>query len=421
MAHSEGWFTRDLRRLLAAWAAIACALPALAQIPTQSDTQGSIFTSQTTIVVVPALVRTKAGELVYTLKADDFHLTDDGVRQKLTLEKESGNEPLALVVVVQVGGAGARQFQKFDTIAPPLAPMLSSIVGNVYHQVAVVTFDSHPTLLQGFTSDVDEASDALRTLKPGCTRHNHYDNCTGSNPVHDVPLGDNGAAILDSLAFAVNLLRAEPIGYRRAILLISETLDRGSETTVEQAVRAVTDTNTTIYSIGFSTGKSEANAYAHRQLPMSPQTVGPGGGLAFENPHPNPPNGCMGKDPNPFPDAPNSKWSQFYDCVAQLVPPLTFMKMAAIATADSLQQNVPATVARLSGGEYFKLTDVKSLEQSLSTIGNHLPNRYVLSFHPESPRPGLHAIRLRLPNYEGLEVSARTSYWSDPILTTAAQ
>ncbi len=287
--------------------------------------------------------------------------------------------------------------------------MLPSIVGNVYHRVAVVTFDSHPALVQEFTSDLDEAEETLRGLSAGCTRHNHYENCTGPNPVHDKPMGDNGAAILDSLEFAVNLLRAEPAGYRRAILLVSETADRGSATTLEQAVRAVTDTNVTIYAIGFSTAKSEAAHYANHQLPMSS-----GGWQWAENPRPNPPHGCMGKDPNPEPDDPASKWSQFYDCVAQLVPPLTFAKMAAIATDYSLERNVPATVTRLTGGEYFKLGSERHLEQDLLAIGNHVPNRYFLSFHPVAPHPGLHILRLKLPDYEGLDVTARTSYWAEP-------
>ena len=379
-----------------------------AQQPTPSH--GSIFTGQTTNVLVPALVRNAAGSVVYTLQADDFILTDDGVPQKLTLRQETGNEPLALVIVIEVGGAGARQFQKYTRLVPPLAPMLPSIVGNVYHHVAVVTFDSRPKLIQSFTSDLDEAEATLRDLSAGCSRHNHYDDCTGPNPVHDEPMGDNGAAILDSLEFAVDMLRAQLAGYRRAILLVSETADRGSETTVEQAVRAITDTNTTIYAIGFSTAKSEAVHYAHHQLPM-----GSGG------PRPNPPHGCMGKDPNPEPDDPTSKWSQFYDCVAQLVPPLTFAKMAAIATADSLLKDAPATVARLTGGEYFKLGSERNLEADLTAIENHLPNRYILSFHPQAPHPGLHMLTLKLPDYEGLEVTARTSYWAEPVAPAAAE
>jgi VWFA-related protein len=375
--------------------------------------QGPIFTTQTTTVLVPALIREKSGATVYTLNASDFTLTDNGVPQKLTLDPESGSQPLALVVVLEIGGAGARAFQNYDTIAPPLAPMLNSVVGSVRSRIAVVTFDSQPNLLEPFTSDVDEASDALRRLKPGCTRQEHYENCTGPNPIHDIPLGDNGAAILDSLSFAVKLLRAEP-GYRHAILLVSETLDRGSLTTIDQAVRAIAESNTTIYSIGFSTAKSETAHYAYRQLPTQRSGRTRLGFLDLENHHPNPPNGCMGTDPDPDPDAPTSKWSQFYDCLGQLVPPLTFARMAAIATADSLQQNVPATVARLTGGEYYKLGDAKRFERDLITISNHVPNRYMLSFHPPSPQAGLHVLRLKLTEYPDLEITARTSYWSEP-------
>lgn len=369
--------------------------------------------------------------MVYTLKASNFVLTDDGVPQKLTLEQNTGSQPLALVVVLEIGGAGAREFQNYSTLAPPLAPMLSSIIGNVFHQVAVVTFDSKPHLLQSFTSDADEAADALRTLQPGCTRQEHYDNCTGPYPVHNIPLGDNGAAILDSLTYAVDLLNdlehAQPTYYRRAILLISETLDRGSTTTIQQAIRAIADTNTTIYSIGFSTGKSEAEHYANRQLPLQFSERTKPGWLTLENPNPNPPHGCMGKpldpslDSNPDPDATTNKWARAYDCLVQLAPPLGFAKMAAIAAVDGLKTNVPETVAHMTGGEYFKLSKPKELESYLSTIANHIPNRYVLSFYPQNPHPGLHTLTLRTPNYANLDITARSTYWIDPPATSSPQ
>lgn len=107
---------------------------------------------------------------MFTRSADDFLLIDDGVPQKLTLQHETGGEPLALVIVIEVGGGGARQFQKYERMVPPLAPMLPSIVGNVYHQAAVVTFDSHPNLIQSFTSDLNEAQATLRALSAGCSR-----------------------------------------------------------------------------------------------------------------------------------------------------------------------------------------------------------------------------------------------------------
>jgi VWFA-related protein len=403
--------------------ALACFVLAVSVPPahTQSPAPQTPLTSRSTLVLVPALVRDKAGKLIFTLKASDFTLTDDGIPQTLHLEEDTGGEPLALVIDLEVGGAGTREFDKLG----PLTPMLEAVIGNVPHTIAVVGFDSEPALVQPFTADVDTAADAVLSLTPGCTRQHHIDDCAGPNPVHDQSLGDNGAAILDSLAFSVDLLRKQPPKYRRAILLISETLDRGSHVTLEDAVRDLSDTNTAIYSIGFSTGKSEAAHYAHRQLPTQPagddrQAVGnpfqPGGFtfLALANHIPNPPGGCMGKDPDPDPDKFTNRFSQFYDCAGQLLPPLLLARTAFIAASDGLERNVPETVAHLTGGEYFKLTDAKSLESSLATISNHLPNRYVLSFQPQSPHPGPHALSLQLRNYADLDITARSSYWASP-------
>lgn len=360
-----------------------------AQSPADSD-KISTITTRSTLVLVPALVRDKHNNLVFTLTANDFTLTDNGIPQKLTLEPDTDSEPLALVVDLEIGGAGARESEKLNA----LAPMLDSIVGNVPHTIAIVAFDSKPILIQGFTPNTNAAESAI------------------DNPGD----GDNGAAILDSIGFSVDLLRKQPPQYRRAILLISETLDRGSNLKLEDALRAITDTNTAIYSIGFSTGKSEASHYAYRELPGKP-TVGGKTLAGLENANPNPPHGCMGKDPNPDPDATKNKAVQAYDCLTQLLPPLALAKMAAINATDSLRRNIPETVAQLTGGEYFKLTDAKSLERSLEAISNHIPNRYVLTFQPHSPQPGFHTLILTAPDYAGFHITARNGYWATPDAT----
>lgn len=402
---------------MAVSATALCLLSATAQQPAPPST----LTSQSTLVLVPALVRNASGETVYTLTANDFTLTDDGIPQKLTLEPDTGGEPIALVIDIEVGGAGTREFARLSA----LTPMLDAVIGNVPHRIAVVGFDSEPALVRGFSSDTGVAAAGILSLTPGCSREHHLDDCKSPTAVHSDSLGDNGAAILDSLAFSVDLLRKQSPQYRRAILLISETNDRGSKIGVEAAVRAISDNNTAIYSIGFSTAKSEAAHYANKQLPTGPSTwptqgnpMQPGSFEFFgrQNHDPNPSNGCMGKTPDPSlpvdPDTTHSRLQQAYDCAGQLLPPLLFAKMAAIDAYDGMQRNIPETVAHLTGGEYFKLTDAKSLERSLATVANHLPNRYVLSFQPQSPHPGIHALALRLPGYEGLEVTARGSYWA---------
>jgi VWFA-related protein len=362
--------------------ALSCVLSAVggpfacAQSTASPDTsEAPTISARSTLVLVPALVRNKAGQLIFTLKADDFTLTDDGVPQKLRLEEDSGAEPLALVVAIEGGGAGEGQLAKMHA----LATMIDSVVGGVPHRVAVVGFDSSPVVVQDFTEDMGKAANAVEALIAD-------DN------------GDAGAAVLDTIQFSTEMLRRQPLEYRRAILLISETLDRGSHTSLVDALHAISDTNTAIYSIGFSTTKSETGKQAEKLLGSS---------------HAGPAGGCMAKDHADDPTTSNNRAVQTFDCAALLAPPLRLAVVAFVAAKDALSRNVPEEVAKLTGGEYFKLGSEKNLEKDLATISNHIPNRYVLSFQPQSPHAGFHAIGLQVKDYEKLEVTARNGYWAD--------
>jgi VWFA-related protein len=371
-------------RLTVALLFISLANFASAQAQAPPTQQSSVITANSTIVLVPAMVTTKSGEPVFTLAAGDFTLTDDGVRQPLTLEENTGEEPIALVVAIQTGGAGARELGKYPTL--PL--MIENLVGDVPRRIAVVTFDSVPKLALDFTPDSAPLEGAIHNLSPG----------------------DSGAAILDTLGYAVDLLKIQPPTYRRAILLLSEAQDRGSQLKLEDALRVISDTNTAIYSLGFPSIRAEAG---HRT------------GKAFNDDTPGPRHGCMGKDTPATTDAqpgdPDNSAStsrtagqlanQAYDCLGLLAPPLALAKMAVLAGLSGLQRNVPETVAELTGGEYFPFKDTKGLERDLETLSNHVPNRYMLSFHPASPHTGLHAVNLTLKNYPNLDLAARNSYW----------
>jgi len=306
---------------------------------------------------------------VFTLSARDFTITDDGVEEKVALEENTDDEPLALVIALETGGGGARQLDKYIH----LATTIEAVVGGVPHKVAVVGFDSTPTLLQDFTADLDVVDGAIRGLTPG----------------------NGGAAILDGLGFSIDLLRKQPPQYRRAILLLSETIDHGSHMKLDEAVREISDTNTAIYSLGFSSSKSEIEGEASK----------------LNNSEPGPPGGCMSKDPNA--DADTNRAAQTWECLSEIAPPLRAAKMAVLLTMNQLRRNVSESVAQLTGGEYFRFGNIRSLEKSLLTIANHVPNRYVLSFQPQSPHPGLHSIELRLKQRHNLVVTARRSYWAE--------
>jgi VWFA-related protein len=337
----------------------------------QPEAPAPSITVSTTLVEVPATVKTKDGENVFALTAGDFLLTDNGAPQRITLVPDTDSQPLALAIVVQTGGAGARHLADYQD----LGTILEALIGNVDHTVAVIGFDSTPHLLLPFTSSTDDDAAQLSTLQPG-------------NP---------GAAILDALAFAVAQLQTAPPNYRRAILLLGETIDQGSTTTLDEALRLISDTNTIMYSFGFSSTHAAVSHEASK----------------FNRPdEPGPVHGCFSREgADAEYDGHYSK--QVLDCIGDLAPPLRFATMAFLTARNSLHTNTAESTAQLSGGEFFHFHDAKSLRKGLIAVSNDVPNFYILSFHPTAPTPGLHALRLELKNRPNLRLAARTEYWID--------
>jgi VWFA-related protein len=310
----------------------------------------------TTLVVVPTLVQTTDRGSAFSLMAEDFVVTDNGVPQKVMLE-EAAKRPLSLVVLMQTGGAAREQFPSYTH----LETMLASLLGGAPNRVSIVNFDSRPEAASPFTSNVAQWTDAIN--KPD--------------------QGDSGAAIYDGIAYALDLLKKEPVSNRRAILLISQEHDSGSKTSMKEIVRDLGETNTAIYSITFSAEKAEAKqAFKYPQV-NPPITIVPSDGSikAYNDPA------------RPF---------QGY---FKLEAPLRLI-------FGAMQKNLSAEIAHLSGGESMSFDNRGELEENLSLLGNHIRNSYILSFYPTSTEPGLHTIKVSLEHHPEMMVSARTSYWA---------
>jgi VWFA-related protein len=304
--------------------------------------------STTTLVVVPALVETAAGELIPNLQASDFVLTDNGVVQAVSIE-EVERQPVAVVVLVQTGGAAARQFQNYKG----LATMVDALTGSSPRQVAMVTFDSRPEAASDFVSDVNELKEDL--THPGA--------------------GNGGAAILDAVGYGMDLLQQQPAGVRRVLLLLSQTHDDGSIAKADEVVRRLGETNTLICSVTFSPEKQWLkDEFTHERHGNPPYEFSPG----------LPP----------------------LDHTFNLSKPIG-------EALRAMRNDTAAEIAKLSGGESLPFGDRADLDRQLATIANHLPNRYILTFRPSSNEPGYHTIKVQLANQAiAATVKARTSYWS---------
>ena len=311
----------------------------------------------TTLVVVPTLVQTQDKRLVFSLSADDFVVTDNGVPQKVTLEEES-QRPLSLVVLIQTGGAAQGQFPNYKN----LETMVAEIVGKGANRVSIVNFDSRPEAASPFTEDVAQWREAIDKPDPG----------------------DKGAAILDSVAYGLELLKKEPVSNRRAILLISQEHDDGSKTTLKEIVRDLGEANTAVYSITFSAEKTTAKQ-------------------DLKNPHVNPPISIIPSDCSvkPYND-PARPFQGYFNLDAPLR--LIF---------GAMQKNLSAEVANLSGGESSSFDNRNELDEALGRVNSRIRNSYILDFYPTSTEPGLHKIKVSLTHHPEMVVSARTSYWAE--------
>jgi VWFA-related protein len=197
--------------------------------------QETTFHSQTNVVVIPALVKSAKGEIVYGLGAKDFVVEDDGVEQEVRLDEaaEGSANAISLVVAIQRGRRANYEFPRIRGLSTMLDPMVEAGLG----RVAIVEFDSQVQLIQDFSGNSERIAETLRGLQAG----------------------DGGAAIVDAVDYSVKLLEKAPRERQRVLLLISETRDHGShEAKVDDVVAEIGQSSTAVYALAFSPSRSNA-------------------------------------------------------------------------------------------------------------------------------------------------------------------
>lgn len=211
----------------------ACVYAQTPDAPQQPDDTATL-TVKSNIVFVPTTVQThKKGQIIYGLKAEDFVVEADGVRQKITLDESEDIRPIALAVVVQCSRSYAYEYPKLRG----LSTMVDQILGGAPSQVAVLDFGSEPEVLTNFTTNATRREKALNSI----------------TPCDDDPKN----AIFDAVKAANDLFaHMDPKG-RHVILLLSETRDHGSKTKPEETIKALGRTDTIVDSVAWSPGRDE--------------------------------------------------------------------------------------------------------------------------------------------------------------------
>jgi len=303
--------------------------------------QEPTFSSQSNLVLLPTMVRDERGNIVHGLHAEDFIIEDDGVEQPVHLDEAAEAAPVSLVIAVQCGRRASREFARMKGLASLLDPILS----DKNNRAALLLFDSKLNLVHDFTNNGDVIEQDLKNLQSG----------------------DNGAAVLDAVAYSVRLLAKLPEKQQRVLLLISETRDHGSHfAKLDDVITLIGVTNTAVYTIPFSPSLSQ----------LLDTERGSNRDEAFWNARPD-------------------------------------IQGALLMARQAMKKNIPKAIAAMTGGEYELFSSRNGFETRMNSFSNHLHNRYLLSFEPKNPHPGLHQIRVRLKDPVAAKtVLFRRNYWA---------
>jgi VWFA-related protein len=303
--------------------------------------QNAPFRVQTKVVQVPVGVIGKNGKNVDGLVARDFKVLDDSVRREITADAFSAlSAPISLVIAIQSSGISSPALLKIRLIGGMIQPLVIGRRG----EAAVVTFDGEVKWLQDFTSDDSKIRYAVKSVKTGSRMQ---------------------ARMLDAVAEASDRLKPRP--GRKVLLLISESRDRGSKTSLQQAMEAVGREGIEVFAAHYS-------AYATTFIAKPEDVPPPAGGNILT----------------------------------------IFTELVRMG-----QANIIEALTEVTGGSDYPFVKERGIENSVERFGADVHSQYILSFPQGGTEDKMHSIEVSVLDRTGLHLRYRRAYWSDQ--TGAAQ
>jgi Ca-activated chloride channel family protein len=178
------------------------------------------FNADATLVLIPVTVTDPANRFVLGLQKRDFHLLEDGTEQ--TIAHLSGEDAaLSVGLVFDISGS---MDNKLRISRQAAAQFLRTM--NPEDEVFLIAFGDHPTLVSGFTNQVEEIQKKLMSLEPsGLT------------------------ALLDAAELAMQEMK-KARNPRKAILIISDGGDNNSRYSSGQIQSLVREADVQLYAMG---------------------------------------------------------------------------------------------------------------------------------------------------------------------------
>ena len=324
------------------------------------------------LVNAPVTVRDSKDQIVTSLEARDFRLTDHGVSQTIS-HFDVGGDPISLVVL----------FETSSRVTPLLPAvqktgiLITETILGANGEAAVVGFNDTIDKLLPFSNNADAIQKSVAGLHPSTS----------------------GSRLYDAMAVGVEMLSGLPEatpaspGRRRVLLIVSEAADYGSQAKLGEVLRRAQLANITIYSVGLSTTRALLQADPKRtHTDISPPGT-----------YPLPP--IPGRPPIPEEDDP--RLNDTLDLMALAVWAVSHVK-------DQISAHALEVAAAATGGAHFATFKDRTVEMALDEIGGELHTQYTLSYSPAGTgEEGYHEIKVSLvdPKYRNLKLRSRPGYY----------
>lgn len=324
------------------------------------------FKANTKLVFAPTTV-TDSGNYVDGLKPSDFQLYDNDKLQKI--ESDLTDQPVSVVLVIQANSEMAPAISNLRKSGVLMQGLVTGQEGDM----AVLAFDHRNQVLQDFTNDPAKIDDAMQKLTAGSST----------------------AAMIDAVLKADSMLRDHDRqnSRRRVIVLLSRNVDKGSGTTIQEAVHRMQFDNVSVYCVNIS----KFLLYFNKQMD-----------------YPRPEYGGQ-----PAAAIPNLRGNGAYSdttIVQQQDGNLLNLGAPVYRSVRDLFKKTPAeSFTVFTRGPKAKMYDfarLNGLEAALTDIGKDINSQYLLTYTPnDANEPGFHTIRVEV-NRPRVNITTRPGYWA---------
>src|SRR6201985_1759513 len=195
------------------------------------------------MVNLPVTVRDKKGKILRDLTKDDFELEEDGKPQTIRYFSQETNLPLTVGLLVDTSMSERDNIDRERTAS---RSFLDQMITRPVDRAFVIHFDREIELLQDLTADHAKLEKAVGEIdvQPSVESTPTSDQDSGQHRAR----GGAGTKLYDAIFLACDEVAKKQMG-RKAIVVLTDGEDRGSQETVISAIEAAQKAETVVYTI----------------------------------------------------------------------------------------------------------------------------------------------------------------------------